>query len=162
MTRFLFRLGDARGPFMACLLVAAVSGCLPSIAPKEAAVTGEPSEVDVLRADNAELSRRVHELRAEKAELKRRLALLELEVTTPGEQAPEDKASGTPDGGVSVAQAGAAAAAADQAPAAAQASAEESLLLSGSADATDFDLGRAALEAGSYQNADVTLSRFLS
>ena len=52
-------------------LSACISGCLPALSAKKPAdepLTGEPSEVEILRADNAELSRRVHELRAEKAE----------------------------------------------------------------------------------------------
>jgi TolA-binding protein len=178
MTRFLFpslrlagaasaeALAEKRHFGLALLLAVAVSGCLPTKAPLDTPLNGEPSEVEVLRADNAELSRRVHELRAEKAELKRRIAVLELEVEGPEGAGTQGKPTE-----VSVATAPArpeddgpaAGARIDETPATSTRSGvEESVLLSGSAEATDFDLGRAALEAGSYQSADVTLTRFLT
>lgn len=161
------------------LLTAGLSGCLPAKTPADAPLTGEPSEAEILRADNAELAKRVQELRAEKAELKRQVALLELKVSSTG-----------PDGSVlaEAATAGAAAAAptpalpesplaAEVAPSsshsvattppsqasasAPRAPAEAPVLISGSAEAADFDRGRDALEAGAYLSADQTLTRFL-
>jgi len=178
MTRFLFpslrRAGQSSARALAkkrllgpvLVLAMAVSGCLPTKTPLDTPLNGEPSEVEILRADNAELSRRVHELRAEKAELKRRIAVLELEVEGPQAGGGQGEPAA-----VSVATAparpeddGPAAGARIEEPSAARtrSGAEESVLLSGSAEATDFDLGRAALEAGSYQSADVTLTRFLT
>jgi TolA-binding protein len=178
MHRFLFRslrvtrpawFGERaeKRPLGHVLLVAlALSGCLPTKKPLDAPLTGEPSEVEILRADNAELSRRVHELRAEKTELKRRIAVLELEVEGPkaageGPEAAEAKVVSTSQA-EAMDDGPAQAARIDEAPPGSGRPAEVSVLLSGSAEATDFDLGRAALEAGSYQSADVTLSRFLS
>jgi hypothetical protein len=70
-------------PVWPLVLVAVwVSGCLPAKTPADTPLTGEPSEVEILRADNAELSRRLNELRTEKAELRRQVALLELKVTS--------------------------------------------------------------------------------
>jgi|GEM_PF-1867922 len=161
-------LREKRGVFVAVLLCMAAPGCLPGLgkAPAKAAVSAEPSELETLRADNAELSRRVHELRAEKVELKRRLAQLEAD-DAPGKAeaaAPVSTASALPVVEVDEAaqQVVDAPRSASQPNAAPRPAAEAPVLISGLADAADFDLGRAALEAGSYQNADVTLSRFLA
>ena len=79
--------GRAGRPVWALVLAAAwLSGCLPAKTPADAPLTGEPSEVELLRADNAVLRRRLGELRAEKAELKRQVALLELKVTSVAEK----------------------------------------------------------------------------
>jgi TolA-binding protein len=161
--------GEKRSIFVAVLLSVAAPGCLPGLgkAPAKAAVSAEPSELETLRADNAELSRRVHELRAEKVELKRRLAQLEQD-DAPSKAAPAAASVSTASALPVVeldeaAQPGLDASRPALEPnAAPRPVAEAPVLISGLADAADFDLGRAALEAGSYQNADVTLSRFLA
>jgi len=157
------------------LLCGGLFGCLPARSPGDVPISEEPSEMEILRAENAELSRRVHELRAEKAELKRRLAMLELEeAPAEGEAAaaPGEAASDGPSGKEPSDQGPVDQPASDQATseevstkvvsAAAVVAREQPVLISGSADAKDFDLGRQAFEAGSYQSADVTLTRFLA
>lgn len=156
------------------LLCGGLFGCLPARSPGDVPISEEPSEMEILRAENAELSRRVHELRAEKAELKRRLAMLELEEAPAAGQAAAagEAPSDGPTGKGPSEQVSADQPASDQAAsaevstkvvsAAAVVALEQPVLISGSADAKDFDLGRQAFEAGSYQSADVTLTRFLA
>jgi TolA-binding protein len=160
-------LGEKWGIFAAILLTSAAPGCLPSLTkpPAEAEAGEAPSEVEILRADNAELSRRVHELRAEKVELKRRLAVLELEDAeeSPDANPPPSGASALPVVAIEPDEmVPGTARPAEPSSAGRRETTQPPMLISGSADAADFDLGRAALEAGSFQNADVTLSRFLA
>jgi len=172
-------------PFWLVLLAAAwATGCLPAKTPVDAPLTGEPSEAELLRAENAELSRRVHELRAEKAELKRQVALLELKVTSGSPEGSAEAVTTSPEAAPAVEAAEAAApsapasesegqsepasastarvASVSAAAAAASRPVEAPVLISGSAEATDFDRGREALEAGAYQSAEQTLTRFLA
>lgn len=182
--------GRAGRPVWALVLAAAwLSGCLPAKTPADAPLTGEPSEVELLRADNAELTRRLGELRAEKAELKRQVALLELKVMSVAEKeegaaapasAPQSSAAAEPsvepalgaDSPPAVAAAPAVtvqtagdprlAKASPAGPAVRPAPEPVVVLISGSADAADFDRGRDAFEAGSYLSAEQTLTRFLT
>lgn len=183
------RPGKAGGRPVWPLVLAAVwvSGCLPAKTPADTPLTGEPSEVEILRADNAELSRRLNELRTEKAELKRQVALLELKVTSgdaeaPGEGAaasttaseslaagrPADEPSESPVASASETSVNESSEPARIAPGSAPAKPVRAtpeptvVLISGSADAADFDRGRDALESGSYLSADQTLTRFLT